>query len=315
MEEKIVETAKIEVNSKKCVGVYDKKLLWRAQLYVDEGADDWNDVNRWTAAQGNVWDTVGNGTQCDIQSWTQTSGTTRHNTIAYTHYGKDSVADFNSDMLAQRDAMTQIYNANHEQWPNWYNTTAPGNNWNNYIDYLNTTIPIGTGAGEYQPFRPLYSTSTGASSDAGYSAGTECIGFTQQALSYANNIYEHPSITHTQTWGNASPGDTYVYPNSTYGWLIWQYDELLISPDEMLQFIIPGDMICMRNHAVIVDRIDYRNNTTQKEVDGYGGIKLIEAGGVPWYVNKGRTLEELTENGLYFTGDHKIAIYRLKTIQ
>ena len=33
--------------------VQDKKLLWRANLYIDEGANDWNNQNRWV--EGNEW--------------------------------------------------------------------------------------------------------------------------------------------------------------------------------------------------------------------------------------------------------------------
>ena len=36
MEEKIAEAAEIDVNSEKCAGVYDKKLMWRAFAYMDE---------------------------------------------------------------------------------------------------------------------------------------------------------------------------------------------------------------------------------------------------------------------------------------
>jgi len=31
------------------MAVYDKKLLWRANLYIDEGANDWNELNPWNA--------------------------------------------------------------------------------------------------------------------------------------------------------------------------------------------------------------------------------------------------------------------------
>ena len=44
------------------LAVYDKKLLWRANLYVDEGGpSDWNNLHPW--ATGNEWNKVYDGTQ------------------------------------------------------------------------------------------------------------------------------------------------------------------------------------------------------------------------------------------------------------
>jgi hypothetical protein len=35
--------------------VYDKKLLWRANLYIDEGGGDWNNVHPWNNPVNNEW--------------------------------------------------------------------------------------------------------------------------------------------------------------------------------------------------------------------------------------------------------------------
>jgi hypothetical protein len=87
--------------------VYDTKLLWRANLHIDErkfretnnwdtdranidnikanwtweqltpddqealGNLDWNNRNPWTSPEGNIWDTLGNGHQIDIKPWTR----------------------------------------------------------------------------------------------------------------------------------------------------------------------------------------------------------------------------------------------------
>jgi hypothetical protein len=37
------------------MAVYNKKLLWRAQLYIDEGANDWNNLNPWDDPVNNDW--------------------------------------------------------------------------------------------------------------------------------------------------------------------------------------------------------------------------------------------------------------------
>ena len=71
----------LEVLAGDFLASYDKKLVWRAELYVDEGviadtgADsgetDWNGINTWAFTQENTWDTSGNGHQFDLESWTR----------------------------------------------------------------------------------------------------------------------------------------------------------------------------------------------------------------------------------------------------
>ncbi|MBN2532989.1 MAG: hypothetical protein JXB88_08860 [Spirochaetales bacterium] len=155
--------------------IYDKKLLWRANLYIDEGENDWNNVNRWTYAQGNEWDKdwldhdddgiineAGpyNGGQCEIASWTRLDDSSVpgvdpdiydngevYGAVAYSWAGTDTPFDFNADMEDQKLAIRAWYsNANpywdqnmnpHPEWANYNNTIAPDGLWAGYIFGMN----------------------------------------------------------------------------------------------------------------------------------------------------------------------------------
>ncbi len=39
----------VKTSEKDYIAVYDKKMLWRANLYIDEGAGDWNNMHPWNA--------------------------------------------------------------------------------------------------------------------------------------------------------------------------------------------------------------------------------------------------------------------------
>ena len=138
--------------------VYDSKLLWRANLYVDDGAQDWNNTHPWNDAQNNEWfvsKQLGafiDGGQIPIESATRftqystSQGTFTipqavgiiQNTVAYSWGGGSpgvcpmSVADYNqylsveSGLIEKKRSLDQPY-ANLD--PNWKSgtTTAPVN--------------------------------------------------------------------------------------------------------------------------------------------------------------------------------------------
>ncbi len=64
------------------VAVYDKKLLWRVNLYIDEGDNDWNDLNPWNQPDSNLphyneWQDAGSdvlGGQMEIKPWRHPQG-------------------------------------------------------------------------------------------------------------------------------------------------------------------------------------------------------------------------------------------------
>ncbi|MBN2532876.1 MAG: hypothetical protein JXB88_08295 [Spirochaetales bacterium] len=164
-----------EVSAGDFIAVYDHKLLWRANLYVDEGENDWNNVNRWTYAQGNEWDKdwldhdddgvineAGpyNGGQIDIAAWTRFDDHTGPNAalteldngevygaVAYSWAGTDNPFDFNADMEDQKLAIRAWYssinpywdqNVNpHPEWANYNDTISPDGLWSGYIFGMN----------------------------------------------------------------------------------------------------------------------------------------------------------------------------------
>jgi hypothetical protein len=133
---------------------YDKKMLWRANLYLDQrepelGNRDWNDVHPWVT--GNEWNTpaagytgVAGGQITRINDWTRwNDNETVTGNVAYGWGAWDSVATFNSELAAQSELISNARNENSGdgifqgddyaalQWLG--GTTAPADNWNNYV--------------------------------------------------------------------------------------------------------------------------------------------------------------------------------------
>jgi len=177
-------TTKVESNF---MDVYDHKLLWRANLYLDEtknpatgavipGAVDWNNANPWTFQQGNEWDKFwdapdgeveqsgpNNGGQCPINPWTRpydpdsTNFTypiqTEYASVAYTELGRDTPFDFNADLNDQKNAI-KIYGG----LPTYTSTLAPTNgDWLTYIDHTKLYNGVAVNTAQYFPYRPVFS--------------------------------------------------------------------------------------------------------------------------------------------------------------
>lgn len=50
----IVSLSKVWSNDKDYIAVYDKKMFWRANLYIDEGENDWNNVHPWNTTDTSI---------------------------------------------------------------------------------------------------------------------------------------------------------------------------------------------------------------------------------------------------------------------
>jgi hypothetical protein len=128
------------------LAVYDKKMLWRANLYVDEGGGkaDWNDRHPWIT--GNEWNPPGGDGGQDvmrISPWSSFygKGANTYNSVAYNIGSMDSPKQFNSnlgvqaaamDSLATEDATTMgldFISLRHKNGA----TIAPQNDWKNYV--------------------------------------------------------------------------------------------------------------------------------------------------------------------------------------
>lgn len=209
--------------------VYDAPMLWRANLYVDEGAGtaDWNNRHPWKDPEKNEWyvsqanGADKDGGQIDIKAWTHFNGTDTliDNSVAYSLGGTDSVADFNADLMEQEVAIQSYYsNVNpmwqtqenpHSPWAVWEKSSAPGNEWLNYlIPYVataGTLNPLNVGGCKLYPYRPGYAMKRKLENpsryrweDVNYSAGVDCSGLVDRASAYVGNRYELQSDNKVQ---------------------------------------------------------------------------------------------------------------------
>ncbi|GHT77770.1 hypothetical protein FACS1894130_03230 [Spirochaetia bacterium] len=145
------------------IAVYDKKLLWRANLYIDEGIGDWNDIHPWAApaaagAGGPVWwdpgwglndwnrpkpgTQISGGQVTEIASWTRWSDNATITTAAAYGWGSwDSVFSFNEELNEQQQLIGAARTREQEhyqsgdferlQWTR--DSIAPGRDWKNYV--------------------------------------------------------------------------------------------------------------------------------------------------------------------------------------
>ena len=192
--------------------LHDKKLLWRANLYIDEGDGnaDWNNRNPWNAPlSDNDWNKDENGNLMtgdsagkqviDIKPWTRYyqaesafDNPTRIvlGSVGYALGASDSPFRFNLDLNNQQNCL------NISVAGGWTATTAPKgldnqSNWTKYDTQIRTQ-----GITTYYPYTPNYSSKhqwieTGSYdwADAQKSAGVDCSAFLQRAVSYPSNRY------------------------------------------------------------------------------------------------------------------------------
>ena len=156
-----------EVSESDFMAVYDKKMLWRANLYIAEEDSDWNDVNPWV--KGNEWNktydgiTLGSspadgGQVVTFQPYTPVRSRDKSNwagnfykdRVAYDYemgnaLALDSPFDFVKKLQIQKENLKSYYTANPGSvlpYPsrgltpdilqNWSTTKAPNNRWQNY---------------------------------------------------------------------------------------------------------------------------------------------------------------------------------------
>ena len=164
--------SKVWSNEKDYLAVYDKKMLWRANLYIEETSNDWNNAHPWnvpsTGSNGgpvwwdqnnwgnNEWNTesVSDGGQIEIKAWTRwNNNETVTNSVAYGFGCDNSVLEFNLNMKNQYEAIVEKRNTNNGE--NAYKTLtgnyqgnenyviAPNNKWEQYVfhkDYVTSKV-------------------------------------------------------------------------------------------------------------------------------------------------------------------------------
>lgn len=144
----------IDCNEKDYIAVYDKKMLWRANLYIDEGSEDWNNVHPWnvpaegtdggpawwdgdgsqTAVQrwgNNEWNkkadgTSGDGKQISIEGWYRFTGGTakEYRSVTYSFGTKDIFSKFNEEVRAQDNKIDELLSLWEEQENQQQNQTS-----------------------------------------------------------------------------------------------------------------------------------------------------------------------------------------------
>jgi hypothetical protein len=207
--------------------VYDKKLLWRANLYIDDEATDWSIANPWNAPLDvNDWnkDSYNSNVQANggqvitPSSFTWTADNNHANAVAYDYWGQDSPHEYNEKMRQQRRILNNYitsglggYQANAS---GWVLTTAPTVAQPNHSNYLHASIfphgypndatakkvlnqPVLVNGENVYPYVPSLSNALKAlnngtwpgSGIGSYAAGLDCVGFTQRCASYPNSPY------------------------------------------------------------------------------------------------------------------------------
>ena len=155
------------------IAVYDKKMLWRANLYINKpeaalGGEDWNNAHPWNVPVNNndtttntpdwwnpnwgynEWNAYtmlnengdeeiqfANGRQIPIENWSKwNGGADVQNSVAYGWGAMDSVENFNTELLKQSRSI-RSFRENNQTYSEltWADnqTTAPNGDWNNYI--------------------------------------------------------------------------------------------------------------------------------------------------------------------------------------
>jgi hypothetical protein len=219
------------------IAIYDKKLLWRANLYIAERGNDWNDIHPWDAPLSeNEWNT-GNGKQtidpADF-NWWDNDLDYKIGAVAYSISCHDSPQEFNTKMEQQKTILDHYFNKNTDPYcaaiPNdksgWTSTTAPddrfldpapaGNDWQNYASG-NSGVIINSETN--YPYRPGYASERYAAdttpdkkeyerNEVTYiqqSTGVDCVGLVQRSASYADDNNYTLTPIYGYNWNTSEP--------------------------------------------------------------------------------------------------------------
>jgi hypothetical protein len=143
------------VSDSSFLSVYDKKLLWRANLYIDEGENDWNKLNPWNGPD-NEWNTpqagytgVLGGQVVKFPEWTRFYDSTHNVFFNLTEGPISEAAPYTSgstdspyaviEKLQNQQAVLNFYKINGlggftKDATGWTKTTTPSGHWYDYIE-------------------------------------------------------------------------------------------------------------------------------------------------------------------------------------
>jgi len=314
------------------IAVYDKKLLWRANLYIKEG-NDWNDIHPWNAPESgyydekvwygiNEWKGNGNGGQTEICSWTRWSDDESViDSVAYGWGCDDSVKDFNIELMGQNEAI-KTYREKNEDTAylslNWTDgiTTAPGNSWSNYMfrerssKEKETIITKNHFADVSVPGLSTYWYSLGKYIPGIHekdTSGVDCSGLVGEVTKYSGNKYGIEGRKNTTAFATETLGiqdKTWIIDDRSYS---DERDE----QRKLLSYAVPGDILVVGgSHVVIIQDLNYERENTV--ITDYSQVEVIHStqGGISnpnqWKVQKGNW------NELGATGKLAYQLRRLK---
>lgn len=225
-------------------------------------------------------------------SWTSRGTGDESTAMAYSLGAKDSIANFNIDMNEQRNSIQWYYSDNnplwtednlnpHPEWALWENTTAPGGDWNNYLDCDDSEDGIALGNGLY-PRKPNFNDNAGDPYYSTRAAGIDCNGFVQRA---AMGHYSLPEIFQNDMGWPQGPESCptilsdYLFPFST------KVNVVDRETDPSYSLLVPGDILVWDNpnpgsdHIAIVHTVESSIRTTGTINAGnvYERVTLIEA--------------------------------------
>ena len=281
------------------MAVYDKRLLDRARRYVGHDGYKRNANGVIQAMYSELeYQNADQATRDQwkdesiIDDWTNyDSNDTVTDAVAYTWGGADTIDTFNTKLQAQRSTITAYYDggqnttiapnpnpSDHRAWSPWNVTTAPSNDWDNYIftgnvDNDTTYNQLTINGNNYTPYRPGFSQYRRANNSYQwqhvlYSAGVDCSGYVQRCASYTNNPYQNRrTVGTTQFWvGSFRDGATGqdlwtnngndVHRRLGTSGLLNNSHSFLIND---MNLLVPGDIIIRSGHVAIVNRIVFND--------------------------------------------------------
>ncbi len=366
------------------LAVYDAKMLWRANLYIEETPEinDWNRLHPWNApASGNTgpkwwsdawghneWnlaysfpagthsiDAGSKDSGCQTilphSSYWWKEGNEFNKSVAYSMECHDSPFEFNQKMDQQKALLHNAFYTRLNPYnksvmvrgkpeptrSSWSSTLAPlvtdlssgsDNPWYNYRKESSgfalsagPGLPPGFPAMTYYPYRPgLSSAEANTLENRLRSAGVDCVGLVQRALSYQGESYALSSIG-GYTWTSTAQGSgTRTAPTVAADGGLWKIMEIMAKEDRKkdpitnewiypkLSQVVPGDIIYYPGHTMMVADITRSGSGDVRPED----VRIIEA--VHW---KGWAVFGVTKRNKlknYTDGDVKSAwvIGRLK---
>lgn len=274
------------------VAVYDKKMLWRANLYIDQtefalGNLDWNNAHPWNTSAGtgagatvswwnvNDWEGSGNGGQIALNEWTRWNDNEPvQKTVAYGWGCWDSVKSFNDELVAQSGAIkdkrneNETYNNLDTSWQEGQ-TKAPAGVWKNYL-FKERSAKVGTDvittytAHVSVPGLSTYWDSSFGEENSKYNkdihsfdtCGIDCSGLAHRAALYDGNNYEVNNQPGSKLGTGSFASNAYTRRLRDIDWKLesdkTDDQKQKLLDQKILSQAVPGDLLVISGNHVVI---------------------------------------------------------------